>query len=76
MQKVRSIYLFRNGMIAAFDEDDQQIPALQEQSALEMLGEKANNTGYNLEGAKYCWPDGSEHVVIKRPDGSYTTEGI
>jgi hypothetical protein len=72
VKEIRSIYLFRNGMIAAFDNADNQVPALQERSVLELLGEKADIMGYTLEGAKYCWPDGTEHTVIRRPDGSYT----
>jgi hypothetical protein len=49
---VKTMMLFANGNIAAFDDKGNQIPELQEKSAIELWAEFAKRIGYKVEGCE------------------------
>ena len=50
--RVKTMILFANGNIAAFDENDQQIGELQCKSAIQLWAEFATKLGYDVEGCE------------------------
>lgn len=68
--RVKTMMLFANGNIAAFDENDNQITELQCKTAIELWAESATQLGYDVEGCQ-CrtqLPGGAgPQVVLKRP---------
>ena len=68
--RVKTMMLFANGNIAAFDENDNQITELQCKSAIELWTEFATQLGYDIEGCECRTqsPNGiGQKVVLKRP---------
>ena len=68
--RVKTMMLFANGNIAAFDEHDNQITELQCKTAMELWTEFATRLGYDIEGCE-CrtqLPGGiGPPVILKRP---------
>lgn len=58
-KQVKVFMVFGNGNIAAFDEQDQQIPELQKFTVFELLEWFANQRGFSTDGCEYrshfCW---------------------
>jgi len=50
--KVRKMILFPNGNIAAFDENDEQIPASQRKSAIVLWAQHATELGFDVDGCE------------------------
>ena len=49
---VKTVLFFHNGNIAAFDENDQQIPELQKHSAIDLFAMYAMEQGYDTNGCE------------------------
>ncbi len=50
--RVKTMILFANGNIAAFDEKGEQIGQLQQKSAIQLWAEFATRLGYEVEGCE------------------------
>ena len=70
MKRVAKILLFDNGLIAAFDELDEQITELQSVRLLDLIGRHAEQCGCEIEGAQYQ----DRFRIIKRDARGYTVE--
>ena len=69
-KKVKTVLLFHNGNIAAFDENDNQIPELQKHSAIDLFTAYAVSKGYDVEGCEvrcsnYTYTIKSQETSIK-----------
>ena len=53
MKRVKDMILFANGMIAAFDEDGEQIPELQG-NAVQLWAELAVSKGYSVNSCYFA----------------------
>ena len=51
--RVKIMMLFANGSIAAFDENDEQITALQMRSAIELWAEYAAGSGFDVDRCEF-----------------------
>ena len=72
-RRIASIMLFANGQIAAFDENDQQIPEMQMRSAIELWAEYASASGFDVIGCKFSTQQpggpGATGTVVECFDG-------
>lgn len=59
MKKVKTVLLFANGNIAAFNENEKQIPLLQMRSAIELFTEYASQVGFEVDGCEFRVGTGS-----------------
>lgn len=67
--KIKTVYFFRNGNTAVFDERGQQIPELQK-SWLLLWTKHAKELGYDvLSVDKMLLPDGSNAKLFETMDG-------
>ena len=62
MKHVASLLIFRNGMIAAFDDQGQQIPEIQKHSLMDILRSELEGLGYSVDGCQVSVADGV-HVI-------------
>ena len=62
MKHVASLLIFRNGMIAAFDDQGQQIAKIQKRSLTDILRSELEGLGYSVDGCQVSVADGV-HVI-------------
>lgn len=62
MKHVASLLIFRNGMIAAFDDQGQQIPKIQKRSLTDLLRSELEAMGYSVDGCHVSVATGV-HVI-------------
>ena len=73
MKKVKHIYLFPLGQVAAFDEDGEQVPEVQRHFWTSLLCEKLVELGHNpskirfttYEGKTFCMEQNGPHWRIR-----------
>ena len=58
MKHVASLLVFRNGMIAVFDEHGHQIPEIQKLSLTDILRSELEGLGYSVDGCQVSVADG------------------
>lgn len=63
MPQMRKVIMFQDGRFAVLDELGQQIPALQQRTAVELLGEYALAAGYDIEGCEFTTYQGTGHLI-------------
>ena len=74
MLRVKTMILFANGDIAAFDESNSQIGGLQQKTATQLWAEHATRLGYDVEGCECRMqaPGGpGMQVVLDMVDGQW-----
>ena len=64
-RKVSQMILFIDGAIAAFDEAGEQIPELQDMSAIELWGLYAEAAGFDVDGCKFKTARDEVHGTIE-----------
>lgn len=64
--KVKTLILFGNGLFAAFDENDQQIPELQSKSAIELWSDFAEESGFDVEGCTAKTSLGEPQIITRK----------
>lgn len=66
--KVKTVLLFANGNIAAFNEKDEQIPELQIRSAIQLFAEYAVQAGFEVDGCEFRVGTGSGIIRVEPVD--------
>ena len=61
--RVKSVLFFRNGNIAAFDENDDQIPLLQQKTIMDLFRDFAEWNEFDAGGAEYSIQSGETGVI-------------
>ena len=61
--RVKSVLFFRNGNIAAFDENDEQIPQLQMKTVMELFRDFAERNEFDAGGCEYSIQGGESGVI-------------
>ena len=61
--RVRSVLFFRDGSIAAFDENGEQIPQLQMKTVMELFRDFAEQNEFDAGGCEYSIQGGESGVI-------------